>query len=86
MTTKSHSEAVVKFTKVGATIAVAMQKPFPELMELDINSDWHDGSTLPDSFLGGTAPRLQLHELTNISFPGLLQLLLSAAQSFHLLN
>ena len=58
--------------------SAAMQKPFPELMELDINSDWHDVLTLPDSLLGGTAPRLQSLELTNISFPGLPKPLVSA--------
>ena len=63
--------------------SAAMLKPFPELTHLeikffDMTSDWYDGPTLPDSFLGGTAPRLQSLELTNISFPGLPKLLLSA--------
>ena len=63
----------------------AMQKPFLELTHLelkffDITSTWYNGPTLPDSFLGGTAPRLQSLELTNISFPGLPKLLLSTTQ------
>ena len=58
--------------------SAAMQKPFPELMELDMASNWDDGPTLPDSFLGGTAPQLQSLQLSNISFPGLPKLLLSA--------
>ena len=63
--------------------SAAMQERFPELTHLelkffDITSDWYDGPRLPDSFLGGTAPRLKSLELTNISFPGLPKLLLSA--------
>ena len=60
--------------------SAAMQKPFPGLthLELNMSTNRYDGPTLPDSFLGGSAPRLQSLELTNISFPGLPKLLLSA--------
>ena len=60
--------------------SAAMQKPFSELTHLEVKmtSEWHDERTLPDLFLGGTAPRLQSLKLTNISFPGLPKLLSSA--------
>ena len=61
--------------------SAAMQKPFPELthLDLDTSSDRHlKPTTLPDSFLAETAPRLQSLGLSNISFLGLPKLLLSA--------
>ena len=60
----------------------AMQVTFPELIFLRI-SRWQSAemvTALPESFLGGTAPRLQGLELYRISFPGLPKLLLSATQ------
>jgi len=60
--------------------AAAMQKPFPELTHLDVLADG-DGdvmSVLPDSFLGGAAPRLRTLSLRNIPFPSIPKLLLSA--------
>ena len=57
----------------------AIQVPFPELTALFLV---HGGSSsvpvLPDSFLGGSAPRLRYIWLTSIPFPGLPKLLLSA--------
>ena len=63
-------------TKVSA----AMQEPFPALTYLDLWS--HDETTpaLPDSFLGGSASRLQVLWLNRIPFPGLPKLLLSATR------
>jgi len=59
--------------------AEAVQKPFPELTHLQV---WPDARSLvpvlPDSFLGGSAPRLQALWLTSIPFPSLPKLLLSA--------
>jgi hypothetical protein len=52
-----------------------MQMPFPELTYLGLTGM---ESVLPDSFLGGSAPRLQFLVLTRISYPGLPNLLLSA--------
>ena len=56
----------------------AMQVPFPELTVLYLE---HKVSSyvpvLPDSFLRGSAPRLRYLDLTSISFPGILKLLLS---------
>ena len=63
------------------TVLAAMQVPFPELTNLRLipllnTSD--DLRVLPDSFLGGSAPRLQTLCLLGIPFPGLPKLLLSA--------
>ena len=61
------------------TDSAAMQKPFPELTNLIlIMSEDESWSKLPDSFLGGTTPRLRSLYLSNVSFPGLPNLLLSA--------
>jgi hypothetical protein len=61
-------------------VLVAMQVPFPDLTDLQLFSD---GETLPvipvpDSFLGGSAPRLRIFTLDGIPFPGLSNLLLFA--------
>ena len=63
----------------------AMQVPFPELIFLRVTRWSSDemATVLPESFLGGSAPRLQDLELYRISFPGLPKLLLSAT---HLVN
>ena len=62
--------------------SAAMQKPFLELTHLDLSIDHDDGHddgpVLPNSFLGGTAPRLRSIYLSFIQFPGLPKLLLSA--------
>jgi hypothetical protein len=61
-------------------ILAAVQRPLPELTHLRISS--HGGPFIdifiPDSFLSGSAPRLQFISLNGISFPGLPKLLLSA--------
>jgi len=61
----------------------AMQLPFPELTELGLLSDGETPPVALDSFLGGSAPRLQVLELTGVPLPGLPKLLLSAT---HLLR
>jgi hypothetical protein len=56
----------------------AMQVPFPELTRLQL---WSDGEALPvvpNSFLDGSAPRLQFLQLVGVAFPGLPKLHLSA--------
>jgi hypothetical protein len=63
------------------TDSAAMQKPFPELTNLHLGG--HLFGRLPDSFLGGTAPRLRSLCLDGVPFPGLPKLLLSAT---HLVN
>jgi hypothetical protein len=57
-------------------LLAAMQDPFPELTDLVL---WSNGEVaLPDSFLGGSAPRLRFLWLDHAPFPGLQKLLLSA--------
>src|SRR5216684_851590 len=56
----------------------AMQVPFPELKELRLSSRDKILPVIPDSFLGGSVPRLQFFKLSRIPFPGLPKLLLSA--------
>jgi hypothetical protein len=62
------------------TDSAAMQNPFPELTKLWLNVSNRApiGPILPDSFLAGTAPRLQSLYLDLLPFPGLPKLLLSA--------
>jgi hypothetical protein len=55
----------------------AMQEPFPALTYLYLYSFDENVPVLPDSFLGGSAPRLQKLTLSGIPFPGLPKLLLS---------
>jgi len=55
-----------------------MQKPFPELTCLDVWTKDDPAPVLPDSFLGGSAPRLQKLSLTSIPFPSIPKLLLSS--------
>src|SRR5258707_1806620 len=59
-------------------VLAAMQVPFPELTELRLLSFDGTSPVIPDSFLGGSAPRLRHFELWGIPFPGLPNLLLSA--------
>ena len=61
-------------------ILAAMQVPFPELTDLQLwsHGDMSALSALPDSFLGGSVPRLQSLWFIRIPFPGLPKLLLSA--------
>jgi hypothetical protein len=69
-------------------VLAVMQVPFPELTDLYLLSDGLWEVVLPDSFLGGSAPRLQYLSLDGISFPGLPKLLLSATHlvRLHLRN
>ena len=79
-----HSNRVVKIDLHNVndpdleTVLAAMRVPFLELTDLMLHSDDGMVSVLPDSFLGGSAPRLQILWLDRIPFPGLLKLLLSA--------
>ena len=54
-------------------IVATMQVPFPELTGLLLHSNGEAGEVpvIPDSFLGGSAPRLRSFELDGIPFPGL---------------
>ena len=63
----------------------AMQVPFPELKGLYLSIRCRsDVPVLPDSFLGGSAPRLRYLYLGSIPFPGLPKLLLSTTQLVNL--
>ena len=55
-----------------------MRVPFPELTFLRLWLGDEAVSDLPDSFLGGSAPRLEYLWLRRVPFPGLPKLLLSA--------
>ena len=55
----------------------AMKQPFPELTSLNLHSDDENVPILPDSFLGGSAPRLRIFDLCGIPFPAVGKLLLS---------
>ena len=56
---------------------VAMEKPFPKLTYLELCSDDGNVPILPDTFLGGSAPRLRSLGLSGIPFPTVRKLLLS---------
>jgi len=58
--------------------AAAMKNPFPTLTYLRLSSRDDNAPVLPDSFLGGSAPRLQTLRLYGISFPAIPNLLSSA--------
>jgi hypothetical protein len=68
------------------TDSAAMQKPFPELTDLQLGMYKYGGPELilPDSFLGGTVPRLRSLYLYDLPFPGLPKLLLSATHLVYL--
>jgi len=59
-------------------VLAAMQVPFPELTRLKLISYGEIPPVVPDSFLGGSAPRLQHFQLDGLPFPRLPNLLLSA--------
>jgi hypothetical protein len=63
-------------------LSAAMLVPFPELTDLVLES--YGEVVLPDSFLGGSAPRLQKLNLDGIPFPGLPNLLLSITHLVYL--
>jgi F-box-like len=67
-------------------VLAAMQVPFPELTDLQLfsNSNGETLPVIPDSFLDGSAPRLQYFELSGIPFPKLPNLLLSATHLAYL--
>jgi hypothetical protein len=65
-------------------VLAAMHVPFPELTELRLFTYDPTPPVIPDSFLGGSAPRLQYVDLKAIPFPGLPNLLLSASHLVYL--
>jgi hypothetical protein len=95
--TLKHSDRVCQINFECRTLCrieehwAVMQMPFPELTGLRL-SCVDDSNTccsscvpvLPDSFLGGSAPRLRYFCLNAIPFPGLPKLLFSATHLVHL--
>ena len=81
-----HSDRICKInldfytTSQIEKLWTAMQVPFPELtiLSLSLGRRLSCDPILPDSFLGGSAPRLRYFALTSIPFPGLPKLLSSA--------
>ena len=69
-------------------LLAVLQRPFPELTLLLLRSTAETVAVVPDSFLGGSAPRLISVWLLGIPFPGLPKLLLSATHlvSLYLYN
>jgi hypothetical protein len=65
-------------------VLAAMQVSFPELTDLRLYSNGETLPAIPDSFLGGSAPRLRIFSSTGIPFPGLPKLLLSANHLLYL--
>jgi len=55
----------------------AMDEPFPELTSLELISFGQNVPVLPDSFLGGSAPRLRSLHLSGIPYPSIGNLLSS---------
>jgi len=63
------------------SLSAAMQKPFPELTRLEVGVNYWDRDLVPvfpDSFLGGSAPRLRQLSFGGVPFPSIPKLLLSA--------
>ena len=65
-------------------LAAGMCRPFPMLTSLQLSGVPQSETSLPNSFLGGSAPRLRTLALISISFPALPNLLLSATDLVHL--
>ena len=66
----------VRISKLETFLAV-MQKPFPELTHLELWSDDRPRPLVPESFLDGSAPRLEYLYLAGVQFPRLPKLLSS---------
>ena len=62
----------------------SMQKTFPALTHLSLYSDIDTIPVVPDSFMGGSAPRLQNLQLERVPILGLPKLLLSATDLIRL--
>jgi hypothetical protein len=74
----------INFCFVGSQfeqVSEAMLQPFQELTCLQLKAYF---TSIPDSFLGGSAPRLQTLILEGVSFPELPNLLLSSTHLVHL--
>ena len=86
----SQIEMTIPSSYFEKVLPAMMQEPFPELttLKLELSSHASDRTlttVLPDSFLGGSAPRLRSLVLDYIPFPGLPKILLSATDLVDLL-
>ena len=89
ITALGHSNRVCKVdlyvTRQMENVLAAMQVPFPELTDLAVGSSTYElPPVIPNSFLGGSAPRLRHFKLANFEFPELPKLHLSAPHLVHL--
>ena len=81
-----HNERIYELSLFGVLsskldeVLPAMQQSFPALTRLELGYGNETTPVQPDSFLGGSAPRLQYLILYRIPFPGLPKLLLSATR------
>ena len=74
-----HIDNLMQYQRpIMGIILPAMQQPFPELTHLLLYTDEGTMPIVPESFLGGSAPRLEYLELHRIPIQGLPKLLLSA--------
>ena len=82
--TLEHIDRIRGFSLFGVpsslleTVLAVMQQPYPALTDLKLHCEDETMLHIPDSFLGASAPRLQLLKMNCVSFPGLPKLLLSA--------
>ena len=67
-----------------AKVLDAIQEPFPVLTHLVLSPDIEIPLVVTDSFIGGSATRLQYLQLGRVPIPGLPKLLLSATGLVHL--
>ena len=67
----------IEMFRVPNWLLQSLVEPFPALTSLILMSNDEKASVLPDSLLGGSAPRLREIVLTGIPFPGIGKLLLS---------
>ena len=71
-------------SSVLGSFARVLQKPFPELTHVTFLSANETTLVIPDTFLGGSAPRLRFCYMDYLPLPALRQLLLSARHLVHL--
>ena len=76
-----HRVDIYAKSSLFGKVATIMQKSFPVLTHLELawdQEDFRPFPSLPQGFLGGSAPRLEYLYLSGVSFPGL-PILLSAS-------
>ena len=89
--TLEHIDRIRGFSLFGVpsslleTVLAVMQQPYPALTDLKLHCEDETMLHIPDSFLGASAPRLQLLKMNCVSFPGLPKLLLSSTHLVTLL-